>query len=113
MATGIDSQHDGGPVLFVLDRDPGSLEVLLADPTRRFGKDFTVRGDDSPLDAVATLQKLASANEPVALLLVDDGLLDFLTRAHELHPRAKRVLLVDRDYSSASPVVQAVALGRA
>jgi thioredoxin reductase (NADPH) len=113
MATGIDSQHDGGPVLFVLDRDPGSLEVLLADLTRRFGKDFTVRGDDSPLDAVATLQKLASANEPVALLLVDDSLPDFLTQAHELHPRAKRVLLVDRDYSSESPVVQAVALGRA
>ena len=38
---------------------------------------------------------------------------DFLARAHELHPRAKRVLLVDRDYSSTSPAVQAMALGRA
>ena len=51
--------------------------------------------------------------EPVALLLVDDAAPDFLARAHELHPGAKRVLLVDRDYSSTSPAVQAMALGRA
>ncbi len=38
---------------------------------------------------------------------------NFLARAHELHPRAKRVLLVDRDYSSTSPAVQAMTLGRA
>src|SRR5205085_5318166 len=31
----------------------------------------------------------------------------------ELQPGAKRVLLVDRDYSSTSPAVQAIALGRA
>jgi thioredoxin reductase (NADPH) len=36
-----------------------------------------------------------------------------LARAHELHPAAKRVLLVDRDYSSTSPAVQAMTLGRA
>ena len=56
---------------------------------------------------------MAAANEPVALLLVDDAASDFLARAHELHPRAKRVLLVDRDYSSTSPAVQAMTLGRA
>ena len=56
---------------------------------------------------------MAAANEPVALLLVDDAASEFLARAHELHPRAKRVLLVDRDYSSTSPAVQAMALGRA
>ena len=36
---------------------------------------------------------------------------DFLAQAHELHPRAKRVLLVDRDYTSTSPAVQAITLG--
>jgi hypothetical protein len=49
---------------------------------------------------------MAAANEPVARLLVDDAATDFLARAHELHPGAKRVLLVDRDYSSTSPAVQ-------
>jgi thioredoxin reductase (NADPH) len=101
------------PVLFVVDHDPNSLDVLLSDLSRRFGNDFTVKGETSPEAALAALQEMAAANEPVALLLVDDAASDFLARAHELHPRAKRVLLVDRDYSSTSPAVQAMTLGRA
>jgi len=38
--------------------------------------------------------------------------IEFLTRAHRLHPLAKRVLLVDRDYTDANPVVQAMTLGQ-
>jgi thioredoxin reductase (NADPH) len=48
----------------------------------------------------------------VALLLVDDLAADFLDPAHQLHASAKRVFLVDRDYRSQSPAVQAMALGR-
>ncbi|MDQ6842565.1 MAG: hypothetical protein M3025_09110 [Actinomycetota bacterium] len=32
------------PVLFVLDRDRKSLDVLLSDLSGRFGNDFTVKG---------------------------------------------------------------------
>jgi thioredoxin reductase (NADPH) len=102
-----------GPVLFVVDQDATSRRVVLADLARRFGNDFTVKGDGSPQSALDELQEMARVNEPVALLLVDDSSSDLLARAHELHPRAKRVLLVDRDYSSTSPAVQAMALGRA
>src|SRR5947209_6268742 len=101
------------PVLFVVDYDPSSLEVLLSDLSRRFGNDFRLRGETSPEAALAALQEMAAASEPVALLLVDDAAPEFLRRAHDLYPRAKRVLLVDRDYSSTSPAVQAMALGRA
>jgi thioredoxin reductase (NADPH) len=101
------------PVVFVLDQDPNSLDVLVDDLERRFGSDFAVRGDSSPEAALAALNAMANANDAVALLLVEDSASDFLTRAHELHPRAKRVLLVDRDYSSTSPAVQAMTLGRA
>ncbi|MEV6318933.1 FAD-dependent oxidoreductase [Streptomyces sp. NPDC051776] len=101
------------PCMFVVDHDPSSLRVLLADLRRRFGRAFTVKGASSPDAALATVQELAEAKEPVALLLVDDHCIDVLARAHELCPRAKRVLLVDRDYSSTSPAVQAIALGRA
>jgi thioredoxin reductase (NADPH) len=101
------------PVLFVVDRDPNSLDVLLVDLSRRFGIDFIVRGETSPAVSLAVLEEMAAATEPVALLLVDDAASDFLARAHELHPSAKRVLLVDRDYSSTSPAVQAMTLGRA
>src|SRR5947209_6611037 len=101
------------PVLFVVDHDASSLEVLLSDLSRRFGNDFSVRGETSRNAAIAALQEMAAASEPVALLLVDDAAPEFLARAHELHPGAKRVLLVDRDYSSTSPAVQAITLGRA
>jgi thioredoxin reductase (NADPH) len=101
------------PVLFVVDHEPQSLAVVVGDLARRFGNDFTVRGETSPAAALAALQGLAAAGDPVALLLVDDGAPDVLARAHELHPQAKRVLLVDRDYSTTSPAVQAMVLGRA
>ena len=101
------------PVLFVLDEDRSVLDVLLSDLDRRFGNDFSVKGDASPAAALRTLEAMAKTSDPVALLLVEDKQSEFLTRAHELHPQAKRVLLVDRDYSSSSPAVQAMALGRA
>ena len=64
------------------------------------------------------LSRLAGHGEPVALLIVNHHMtempgLEFLARAHELHPSAKRVLLVERDYSARSPVVQAMTLGQA
>ena len=101
------------PVLFVVDRDPNSLDVIVADLARRFGKDFSVTGESSPEAALETLRAIAAAGQSVALALVDDSATDILGRVHELHPGAKRVLLVDRDYSSTSPAVQAMALGLA
>jgi thioredoxin reductase (NADPH) len=101
------------PVLFVLDRDRNSLDVLLSDLARRYGNDFTVTGETSPDAAVSALREMAAANERVALLFADAAAADFMARAHELHPLAKRVLLVDRDYSSTSPAVQAIILGHA
>src|ERR1700751_1307330 len=101
------------PLLFVVDHDQRSLEAMLSDLSGRFGNDFAVRGGSSPEAALAALAEIAAADESVALLLVDDVSPDFLARAHQLHPRAKRVLLIDRDYSSTSPAVQAMTLGRA
>ncbi len=49
----------------------------------------------------------------MALVLAEDDSEEFLALVHHLHPGAKRVLLVDRDYTSTSPAVQAMTLGRA
>ena len=110
--------HMTRPVLFVIDDDAGVVSALREDLSRRFGTDFRVIGELSVTAGLATLSRLARASEPVALLIVDHDMpempgVEFLAQAHELHPLAKRVLLVERDYSSRSPVVQAMTLGQA
>jgi thioredoxin reductase (NADPH) len=106
------------PVLFVIDDDPEVVRALHDDLSRRFGKDFRVIGESSAAAGLATLRELAAGHEPVALLIVDHHMremsgVEFLTGAHDLHPLAKRVLLVERDYSARSPVVGAMTLGQA
>jgi len=106
------------PVLFAIDDDVGVMNALRGDLTRRFGEDFRVLAESSATAGLATLQKLADEHESVALLIADHDMaemsgVEFLARAHAMHPLAKRVLLVERDYSAKSPVVQAMTLGQA
>jgi thioredoxin reductase (NADPH) len=68
-------------VLFVVDHDPGSLDAMVSDLSGRFGNDFAVRGETSPDAALVALEGLATADEPVALILVDDLASNFLARA--------------------------------
>jgi thioredoxin reductase (NADPH) len=106
------------PVLFLVDDDPRVAQALEDDLSRRFGQDFFVVGTSRASDGLATLHGLAGQEQPVALLIASHAMhempgVDFLGQAHEMHPLAKRVLLVDRDYSARSPVVQAMTLGQA
>jgi thioredoxin reductase (NADPH) len=106
------------PVLFVIDDDAGVTRALRDDLGRRFSADFRVVGESSAAAGLATLRGLADSRVPLALLIADHDMgemsgVDFLRHAHELHPLAKRVLLVERDYSARSPVVQAMTLGQA
>jgi thioredoxin reductase (NADPH) len=93
-------------------------DALAADLARRFGGDYQVRAERSPVEAVAALERLAGGAEEVALVLATrrmtglDGL-ELLVRAHELHPAAKRVLLEQRgEWTSSEPVVRAMTLGQ-
>ena len=106
------------PVLFAIDDDQGVLNALQGDLTRRFGEDFRVITESAAPAGLSRLRDLADVRIPVALLIADHDLSDmpgvtFLALAHELHPLAKRVLLVERDYSARSPIVQAMTLGQA
>ena len=106
------------PVMLAIDDDVGVTGALTDDLSRRFGEDFRVIGEPSASAGLAILRDLAGSGDPVALLIADHDMaemsgVDFLARAHEMHPLAKRVLLVERDYSADSPVVQAMTLGQA
>jgi thioredoxin reductase (NADPH) len=88
-------------VLFAIDNDVGVVRALRDDLARRFGEDFRVIAESSAAAGLMALRGLAERHEPVALLIVDHHLsampgVDFLARAHELHPLAKRVLDIRR-----------------
>ena len=106
------------PVIFVVADDGRLVDALAADLRRRFGGDYRVEAERSSAAALATLERLAGGEEPVALVIAarrmegQDGLA-LLLRARELHPSAKRVLLEHRgEWTSGEPVVRAMTLGQ-
>jgi response regulator RpfG family c-di-GMP phosphodiesterase len=79
------------PVLFVIDDDAGAVHALRDDLDRPFGEDFRVIGESSARAGLTTLRKLADEHASVAVLIVDHDMseipgVDFLARAHEMHP---------------------------
>jgi thioredoxin reductase (NADPH) len=108
----------GTPVLVLVDEDPAVLEALAGDLGRRFGADYQLLAERSPTAALTTLGQLAAGARQVALVVAGQRMtqmngVEFLVAAHEVHPQARRVLLVGRgDYSAAHPAVRAMALGQ-
>ena len=105
------------PIIFLVSSEASVLDALETDLARRFGNDTRVVGADDPAAGLARLEALADDAEPVALLIADHGLpqmtgVEFLAEAHSLHPSAKRILLVERDYTTANPIVPAMMLGK-
>jgi thioredoxin reductase (NADPH) len=104
------------PIIFLVAQQRSLLEALEADISRRFGNDCRILCENAPAEALAALEALEARSAPVALLIVDQQMsemsgVDFLVRAHELHPSAKRILLVERDYTATNPIVPAMTLG--
>ena len=104
-------------VLVVTEREP-VLAALVGDLRRRFGADYRVVGVGGGEAALAAVADALGRSEELALLIVDQSMagmpaIETLARSHEFAPTAKRILLIDRgDWSSANPVVSAMALGQ-
>lgn len=106
------------PVIMAVDDDVASLAALRDALDRRYASDYRVMCEGSALAALAALERTRDAGDPVALLIADqwmpemDGI-DFLARAHEVHPRAQRALLVDwGDRTAAPTILHACAFGQ-
>jgi thioredoxin reductase (NADPH) len=89
-----------GPVMLVVENDSEARARIREELGRRYGADYSVTCQASPLAAIARLEAAREAGQQVALLLADQWLpemtgREFLVRAKRLHPQAKRALLVD------------------
>lgn len=87
------------PVLIAVDQDETSLLFVGQELQKRYGADYEVICDHSAEAALSKLQALREGDRQVALLCTDQSLpelsgIEFLNRAHNLHPNAKRILLV-------------------
>jgi thioredoxin reductase (NADPH) len=105
------------PVLFLMAHECSVLEALTSDLGRRFEGDFRILSERSPAAGIEALAQLAARPDPVALLIADQRMpemtgVEFLAQAHALHPAAKRVLLMERDYTATNPIVPAMVRGQ-
>jgi thioredoxin reductase (NADPH) len=108
------------PLLLAVDADPARLDRLEGELQRGFGSDFRVRGELDVDDALRSLEGAAERGEPVAVLLVDDGLAEaarerLFSTARIRHPDARRALLVAwgawADRATATAILHAMAVG--
>jgi thioredoxin reductase (NADPH) len=103
------------PNLLVVDDDVSVLEAVVQDLRRQYGAEYRVMRAASGQAALDTLKQLNARQEPVALLLSDQRMpgmtgVDFLERAREVFPDAKRVLLTA--YADTEAAIRAINTAR-
>ncbi|HVG00887.1 MAG TPA: response regulator, partial [Chloroflexia bacterium] len=103
------------PVLMTVDDDPEVLRAVERDLRTHYGNRYRVLAADSGAQALATLEQLTVRNQPVALFLVDQRMprmtgVEFLEKAIDLFPEAKRVLLTA--YADTDAAIRAINTAR-
>jgi thioredoxin reductase (NADPH) len=109
------------PVLLVVDEDKVVLEDVATQLDQRYAHDYVIERLSEPGQALRMLAELARSGEEVALVLAGKSLLDatsgeLFDRTRQLHPHAKRALVVPADawadQPSAEAILGSMALGR-
>ena len=109
------------PVLLAVDDDPVAIRDVSRELRDRYGSDYRVICTRSADEALASLTRLSAAGEEVALVLAAQWLSgttgsEVLEHVRQLHPHAKRGLLVPwrawGDQPTSEAILDAMALGR-
>jgi len=105
------------PSLHLLHADAGVRAELERDLRRRYGTDYDVHAYRSADDVLEALRRDADAGRRVAVVFSDEsppgGSAELLAAVHELHPLARRVLLIGRgEWSREHPAVAAMRTGQ-
>lgn len=103
------------PVLMTVDDDPEVLRAVERDLRTNYGNRYRVLAADSGATALSTLEQLTVRGQAVALFLVDQRMprmtgVEFLEKAIELFPDAKRVLLTA--YADTDAAIRAINTAR-
>jgi len=94
-----------------VDDDPEVLRAVERDLRRQYGNRYRVVAADSGASALDTVEQLKLRNDPIALFLVDQRMphmsgVEFLEKALELFPKAKRALLTA--YADTDAAIRAI-----
>ena len=86
------------PVILAIDDDAAVLNAVERDLRSRFGREYRVIKANSGASALDLIGQLQTRNEAIALFLTDQRMpqmtgIQFLEKAREIYPDAKRVLL--------------------
>ena len=105
------------PSLHLLHDDPAVRAHLERDLRRRYGDDYDVQAHASDGEVLAALRRDADEGRRVAVVFSDEspagGSAELLAVVHELHPQARRVLLIGRgEWSKEHPAVTAMRTGQ-
>ena len=82
-----------------VDDQPESRDRLRAELVGRYGHDYRVVIESSPVDALATLRALHAGNEPIAVVMASLWMsemngCDMLSAVRDILPRTKRAVLI-------------------
>jgi thioredoxin reductase (NADPH) len=99
------------PVLLTVDDDPGVSRAVARDLRRRYGQDHRILRAESGAQALEALREVALRGNQVAVLLADHRMpemngVEFLEKAIDLFPRARRVLLTA--YADTDAAIKAI-----
>lgn len=99
------------PIIFSLDDDAQVLQAITRDLKNQYRKNYRILSTESAKDGMEALTALQKKNEVVALFLIDQRMpemmgVDFLEKAKEIFPNAKRVLLTA--YSDTDAAIKAI-----
>jgi thioredoxin reductase (NADPH) len=99
------------PVIWTVDDDPDVLRAVERDLRRQYGDRYKVISADSGASALEAVKQLKLRNEPVALFLADQRMprmsgVEFLEKAIEFYPDAKRALLTA--YADTDAAIRAI-----
>ena len=106
------------PVLLAVDDDAEVLSAVSRDLRARFGREYRVVKAQSGAEALQVTRELKQRGAPVALFIVDERMpemkgTEFLIRALEMYPNARRVLLTAyADTQSAVTAINQIRLDR-